>query len=113
MEALEALPDNTVSYDELTAFLRQGLVATIKSIASSNPTMAEVWVKAPMAAKNFKPGQFFRMQPFEQHSEVVEGTRVQIPLLTVSGTGATEDSIRLLVFQWGTGQRLIPHLKAG
>ena len=113
MEALEALPDNTVSNDELSAFLRQGLVATIKSIDSSNPTMAEVWVKAPMAAKNFKPGQFFRMQTFEQHSEVVEGTRMQIPLLTVSGTGATEDSIRLLVFQWGTGQRLIPHLKEG
>src|SRR5699024_2114342 len=67
-EALETLPDNTVSNDELSAFLRQGLVATIKSIDSSNPTMAEVWVKAPMAAKNFKPGQFFRMQTFEQHS---------------------------------------------
>lgn len=113
MEALARLPENTLGNESLATTMNEGLVATIESIDSSNPTVCEVWVKAPMAAKNFKPGQFFRMQTFETGSEIVAGTRLQIPLLTVSGTGSTEDAIRLLVFQWGTGQRLIPSLKPG
>ncbi len=113
MEALDRLPENTLSNKDLALTMQDGLTATIQSIDASNPTVCEVWIKAPMAAKNFKPGQFFRMQTFETGSEIVEGTRLQIPLLTVSGTGSTDDAIRLLVFQWGTGQRLIPSLKPG
>ncbi len=113
MQALDRLPENTLPDETLSATMATGLTATIQSIDSSNPTVCEVWVKAPMAAHNFKPGQFFRMQTFETGSEIVAGTRLQIPLLTVSGTGSTDDAIRLLVFQWGTGQRLIPALKPG
>ncbi len=113
MEALDRLPENTLANEDLSLTMQNGLTATIQSIDASNPTVCEVWVKAPMAAKNFKPGQFFRMQTFETGSEIVDGTRLQIPLLTVSGTGSTDDAIRLLVFQWGTGQRLIPSLKPG
>ncbi len=113
MEALDRLPENTLPNRDLALTMQEGLTATIQSIDASNPTVCEVWIKAPMAAKNFKPGQFFRMQTFETGSEIVEGTRLQIPLLTVSGTGSTDDAIRLLVFQWGTGQRLIPSLKPG
>ncbi|UNM96836.1 FAD-dependent oxidoreductase [Ignatzschineria rhizosphaerae] len=113
MEALERLPANELANSALSLTMQEGLTATIQSIDSSNPTVCEVWIKAPMAAKNFKPGQFFRMQTFESGSEIVEGTRLQIPLLTVSGTGSTDDAVRLLVFQWGTGQRLIPSLKPG
>lgn len=113
MEALDRLPENTLSNESLSLTMQEGLTAEIQSIDASNPTVCEVWVKAPMAAKNFRPGQFFRMQTFEAGSEIVDGTRLQIPLLTVSGTGSTEDAVRLLVFQWGTGQRLIPSLKPG
>lgn len=113
MEALNRLPANEMPNEELSNLLEEGLTATIQSIDSSNPTVAEVWIKAPLAAKNFKPGQFFRMQTFERGSEIVANTRLQIPLLTVSGTGEKDGAIRLLVFQWGTGQRLIPSLKPG
>ena len=72
MEALAKLPANELSNDALALTMREGLTATIQSIDSSNPTVCEVWVKAPMAAKNFKPGQFFRMQTFETGSEIVD-----------------------------------------
>ncbi len=114
MAALNQLPEATAPVEKpFIKMLEEGFTATIESIDSSNPTVAEVWVKAPFAARNFKPGQFFRMQTFEMGSEFIEGTRLQIPLLTVSGTGSRDDAIRLLVFQWGTGQRLVPHLKVG
>jgi len=75
--------------------------------------MVEVWVRAPMAARNFKAGQFFRLQTFESLSPVVENTRLQIPLITVSGTGVKNDCIRLMVLQWGAGPRLVGRLQAG
>lgn len=113
LDALAMLPANPIPNQQLRNQLQRGLVATIESINTDNPAMTEVWIKAPMAAKNFKPGQFFRMQTFEQTSEIVEATRLQIPLLTVSGTGVKNDCIRLMVLQWGTGPRLISRLKQG
>lgn len=113
LQALAMLPANPIPNQQFRNQLHRGLIATIESINTDNPAMTEVWIKAPMAAKNFKPGQFFRMQTFEQSSEIVEDTRLQIPLLTVSGTGVKDDCIRLMVLQWGTGPRLVSRLKQG
>lgn len=92
------------------AELLQPRVATVRR---DNPAMTELWVHAPMAARNFKAGQFYRLQTFESTSTVVEGTRLQVPLLTVSGTGVKDDMIRLLVLQWGAGPRLVGRLQPG
>jgi len=87
--------------------------ATVVSVDASNPAIAEVWVRAPMAARNFRAGQFYRLQTYESLSPVVEGTRLQVPQLTVSGTGVQGDMIRLMVLQWGAGPRLVGRLQAG
>ncbi|MGD8430141.1 MAG: pyridine nucleotide-disulfide oxidoreductase, partial [Ectothiorhodospiraceae bacterium] len=87
--------------------------ARVVEINRDNPAMVELWVRAPMAARNFRAGQFFRMQTFESTSPVVRGTRLQIPLLTVSGTGVKDDMIRLMVLQWGAGPRLVGRLQPG
>jgi len=87
--------------------------ARVVSVDTDNPAVAEVWVRAPMAARNFRPGQFYRLQTYESLSPVVEGTRLQVPVLTVSGTGVKGDMIRLMVLQWGAGPRLVGRLRAG
>lgn len=89
------------------------LTPRVSKISHSNPSVVEVWVRAPLAARNFRPGQFFRLQSFESNSPEVEGTRLQIPLLTVSGTGVVDDEIRLMVLQWGAGPRLAGRLQPG
>ncbi|MBU2852438.1 hypothetical protein, partial [Acidithiobacillus ferrivorans] len=47
------------------------------------------------------------------HSPIVDGTRLQIPVLTVSGAGVEGDAVRLLILQWGTGPRLVGRLQPG
>jgi NADPH-dependent glutamate synthase beta subunit-like oxidoreductase/NAD(P)H-flavin reductase len=89
------------------------LTPRVSQVNRSNPSVVEVWVRAPLAARNFRPGQFFRLQSFESNSPKVKGTRLQIPLLTVSGTGVRDDQIRLMVLQWGSGPRLVGRLKPG
>jgi NADPH-dependent glutamate synthase beta subunit-like oxidoreductase/NAD(P)H-flavin reductase len=87
--------------------------ARVVEVRRDNPAMVELWIKAPMAARNFRPGQFFRLQTFESTARVIAGTRLQVPLLTVSGTGVKDDCIRLMVLQWGAGPRLVGRLQPG
>lgn len=43
----------------------------------------EIVIKAPLAAKNFKPGQFFRLQNFETNSKK---TNLAMEGIAVTGT---------------------------
>jgi NAD(P)H-flavin reductase len=117
LEALEkrplAEPPSAAGCRAFMDDMADRLSARVVSVDASNPAIAEVWVRAPMAARNFRPGQFYRLQTYESWSPVVEGTRLQVPLLTVSGTGVKDDMIRLIVLQWGAGPQLVARLRAG
>lgn len=112
--ALAKQPDgNTHDLADFRKQMAHALTARIAEVKRTNPAVTEIWVRAPMAARNFQPGQFFRMQTFESLSPIVAGTRLQVPLLTVSGTGVKDDMIRLMVLQWGAGPRLVGRLNPG
>ncbi len=116
MRALSHLsePDRAEEgYRGFRAQMRDLFTATVVEVDRSNPAVVELWVRAPMAARKFRPGQFFRLQTFETTSPVVEGTRLQVPLMTVSGTGIRGDEIRLMVLQWGAAPRIAGRLQAG
>ena len=116
MDALGHRPPADTSWSGYQRFrdeIADALSPRVVEVRSHNPAMSEVWVKAPMAARNFQPGQFFRLQTFESTSPIVEGTRLQVPLMTVSGTGVKDDMIRLLILQWGAAPRLVNRLQPG
>jgi len=95
------------------ATLNQMLGARIERIDTRNPAVVELWIRAPLAARNFRPGQFFRLQTYERHSPVIDGTRLQIPLQTVSGAGVDGDLVRLLLLRFGANARLAERLSPG
>jgi NAD(P)H-flavin reductase len=47
------------------------LVATVREVNRLTPTIVEIVVHAPMAARKFLPGQFYRLQNFETNAPVV------------------------------------------
>lgn len=116
LETLKQRPPVPAEWSEYTAFrdhISDLLSARVVAVDSSNPGVTELWVRAPMAVKKFRPGQFFRLQSFESLSPVMAGTRLQIPLLTVSGTGIQDDMVRLLVFQGSAPTRMVERLQPG
>jgi NADPH-dependent glutamate synthase beta subunit-like oxidoreductase/NAD(P)H-flavin reductase len=114
MHALAHLPPAAdAAYLDFRERMADLLSPRVAAIQRDNPALVELWVRAPMAARNFRPGQFYRLQTFESTSPVVAGTRLQVPLLTLSGTGVRDDQIRLMVLQWGTGPRLVSRLQPG
>jgi len=115
MKLLEQQPEDPRREDGDDFLPRFGdlLTATVDRIDGSHPAVVELWVRAPLAARNFRPGQFFRLQTFETLSPVRHGTRLQIPVQTVSGAGVDGDLVRLLLLRFGPNARLAELLSPG
>ncbi len=63
--ALAALPATPVSGADLIAAARDTLTARVDAVHRLTPTIVEVVIRAPAAARAFRPGQFYRLQNFE------------------------------------------------
>jgi NADPH-dependent glutamate synthase beta subunit-like oxidoreductase/NAD(P)H-flavin reductase len=53
------------------AMLDDNLTATVHEVNRLTKTIVEIVVRAPMAARKFRPGQFYRLQNFETFAPVI------------------------------------------
>jgi predicted aconitase with swiveling domain len=63
--ALAALPGSEATGPDVIARMRDSLTATVHAVNRLTPTIVEVVIRAPAAARAFKPGQFYRLQNYE------------------------------------------------
>jgi len=98
--ALEAQPATSPSGAELIAACREQLTAIVHAVNRLTPTIVEVVIRAPAAARAFRPGQFYRLQNFEVLAPADEEPGIGSTLLNMEGlamTGAWTDPVRGLV----------------
>ncbi|MCF7988161.1 MAG: FAD-dependent oxidoreductase [Methylovulum sp.] len=90
------------------AKLDEAFTASIVAINRLTPTIIEVVVKAPLAAEKFHPGQFYRVQNFESHAPVVEGTVMACEGLALTGAEVNKEqgTISLIALEMGSSSRL-------
>lgn len=95
--------------------LDRDLRATVHEVNRLTPTIVEVVVKAPAAARSFQPGQFFRLQNFESLSPVVNGTRLQMEGMALTGAWVDKAAglLSMIVLEMGGSSRLCAALKPG
>ena len=74
------------------------------------PTIVEVVVRAPAAARKFEPGQFYRLQNFESLAPVVDGTRLAMEGLALTGAWVDKEK-GLLVADRARDGRLVAPLR--
>ena len=103
---------------ESAAFLGQlnGLLrARVHRVERLTPTIVEVVVHAPQAARQFRPGQFFRLQNFETLAPKVEGTRLAMEGLALTGAWVDRDRglVSTIVLEMGGSSDLCALLKPG
>ena len=107
--------DRDAAWARLVARLDEELVGYVEDVVRLTPTIVEVIVKAPAAARHFRPGQFYRLQNYESVAPRV-GT---IPLLMegIALTGAWVDKDRgllsLIALELGVSSRLVAYLRKG
>jgi NADPH-dependent glutamate synthase beta subunit-like oxidoreductase/NAD(P)H-flavin reductase len=116
--ALAALPAAT-SVD-LPAMSREALVPRVHAVHRLTPTIIEVVVYAPAAARGFKPGQFYRLQNYEMLAQHLDEPGIGTTRLAMEGlamTGAWTDPVRglvsVIVLEMGGSSDLCAQLKPG
>jgi NAD(P)H-flavin reductase len=79
------------------------------------PTIVEVVVKAPAAARRFRPGQFYRLQNFESLAPVVDGTRLQMEGLALTGAWVDREKglVSTITLEMGGSSSLCARLRPG
>jgi NADPH-dependent glutamate synthase beta subunit-like oxidoreductase/NAD(P)H-flavin reductase len=113
-------PASAKSGADLIAECRDQLAATVYEVNRLTPTIIEVVLRAPAAARAFRPGQFYRLQNYEMHAPRVAEAGIGATLLAMEGlamTGASADPERGLVsviaLEMGGSSDLCAMLKPG
>jgi NADPH-dependent glutamate synthase beta subunit-like oxidoreductase/NAD(P)H-flavin reductase len=122
-----------VSGQEFIERVNSELRATIHAVNRLTPNIVEVVIHAPLAARQFQPGQFYRLQNFEKYALRVQGsegstatsslTSGHWPLATTLAmeglalTGAWVDKekglLATIVLEMGGSSDLCAYLKPG
>src|SRR5579862_995488 len=97
------------------ASLNGELRATVHRVDRLTPKIVEVIVHAPFAAKQFNPGQFYRLQNFESLAASPEGTRLAMEGLALTGAWVDKAKglVSTIVLEMGGSSDLCAQLKPG
>ena len=89
--------------------------ARVASITRLSQQVVRLTVRAPLAARRFMPGQFFRLQTFETRSAQRGNKLLQSETLPLTGAGVDRDAgtISFIVYQSGASSRTIESLEPG
>jgi NADPH-dependent glutamate synthase beta subunit-like oxidoreductase/NAD(P)H-flavin reductase len=109
------LPKNDEKKEVFFKKLSNQLLATVHKVERLTPTIVEVVIRAPLAAKKFQPGQFYRLQNFETLAPAVSGTRLQMEGLAMTGAWVDRDQglVSIIALEMGGSSDLCAMLQPG
>ena len=108
-------PASPLSDAEFLAEINQALRATVHEVIRLTPNIVEVIIKAPFAARRFRPGQFYRLQNYETHALEVDGTRLAMEGIALTGAWVDPQRglVSTIVLEMGGSADLCAMLKPG
>jgi NADPH-dependent glutamate synthase beta subunit-like oxidoreductase/NAD(P)H-flavin reductase len=91
------------------------LRARVHAVERLTPKIVEVVVKAPMAARAFQPGQFYRLQNYESFAPQVDGTTLAMEGLALTGAWIDREQglLSTIVLEMGGSSDLCALLQPG
>jgi len=108
-------PASSVKDADFVARLNGELRASVHEVVRLTPTIVEVIVRAPAAARRFRPGQFYRLQNYERNALAVDGTTLTMEGLALTGAwvDAQRGLVSTIVLEMGGSSDLCAVLKPG
>jgi len=109
----ERPPAAIATAEALFARLDNELRPTVHAVNRLTPTIVEVVLHAPTAARSFKPGQFYRLQNYEALARCSDGTRLAMEGLALTGAWVDRDKglLSTIVLEMGGSSDLCTHLQ--
>ena len=113
--ALARIEPTGPSAEELVAKLNDELRTVVHEVIRLTPNIVEVIVRAPIAARAFKPGQFYRLQNFEALAKKTSGTILAMEALALTGASVDHERglLSTIVLEMGGSSDLCALLKPG
>jgi NADPH-dependent glutamate synthase beta subunit-like oxidoreductase/NAD(P)H-flavin reductase len=108
-------PANDAGDATFIAGLNADLRPVVERVERLTPTIVEVVLRAPRAARKFRPGQFYRLQNFETIAPKADGTTLSMEGLALTGAWIDPEAglISLIVLEMGGSSNLCRYLKPG
>jgi NADPH-dependent glutamate synthase beta subunit-like oxidoreductase/NAD(P)H-flavin reductase len=103
------------SWRKLAQRLDYELEAVVHEVNRLTPTITEVIVHAPAAARRFEPGQFYRLQNYEVNAPSIDGTKLAMEGIALTGawTDPARGLLSMIVLEMGVSSRLCTLLQPG
>lgn len=115
MKVLYQRKPDASEYEVFSEQIDQLFLTRVISIQNYGPDVFEIQVHAPIASKNFRPGQFYRIQTYETFAPKIGHTRHQTEAVAVLGASADSQKGEVSFFIWerGVSSRWMKLLKVG
>jgi NADPH-dependent glutamate synthase beta subunit-like oxidoreductase/NAD(P)H-flavin reductase len=110
-----AEPANSAARDDFFAELNTQLRPVVERVERLTPTIVEVVLRAPQAARNFQPGQFYRLQNYETMAARADGATLAMEGIALTGAWVDRQAglISVIVLEMGGSSNLCRYLKPG
>jgi len=101
--------------ETLVERLNQELRAVVEEVIRLTPTIVEIVVRAPIAARAFEPGQFYRLQNYESLAPRTSDTVLAMEGLALTGAKVDREKglLSTIVLEMGGSSDLCVLLKPG
>jgi NADPH-dependent glutamate synthase beta subunit-like oxidoreductase/NAD(P)H-flavin reductase len=108
-------PADTRADAAFFADLDHALRARVERVVRLTPTIVEVVVHAPAAARRFRPGQFYRLQNYASLARQTQRTQLAIEGLALTGAWVDRDRglVSVIVLEMGGSSNLCALLEPG
>lgn len=114
-QALSRLQYESTASSALFKSVETAFIATLKDIKRLTPHIIELSIHAPAAAQQFQPGQFFRLQNYENQALRMNGHPLVMEGIAVRGVWVDKGKglISVVVFEAGASSSICQYLKPG
>lgn len=106
---LESSPKYDGIFSQFKQFLDNKLISRIAKINTLSDNIIELIIHSPYAARNFRPGQFYRLQNFTTSKEKI----IEPLALTGSDVDAEKGIISLIILEVGKSSSLCKNFTIG
>jgi NADPH-dependent glutamate synthase beta subunit-like oxidoreductase/NAD(P)H-flavin reductase len=108
-------PSSSLDEAQFLSRLNRDLRAVVHEVRRLTPRIVEVVLRAPVAARRFNPGQFYRMQNFETFAMRLPGTTLAMEGLALTGAWVDREKglISVIALEMGGSADLLAYLRPG
>ena len=102
------LPKNNpkINFQDFSKDISNLLQAKIKKINKLSEDIIEITIKSPLAAKNFKAGQFYRLQNYHYFAPKKNNISFDMEPIAVTGCEAKKDEISIIIIKNGVSSKI-------